>query len=560
MADAPLVSVVVIFLNGERFIDQAIQSVFDQTHPHWELILVDDGSTDRSTEISRGYAERFPDRVIYLEHEGHQNRGMSASRNYGIQHARGKYVAFIDADDVWLPYKLAEQVAILERQPNAGLVYGAPRYWYSWSGRGEDVRHDRTLGLGIQANRLYAPPELQLLVYPLAVAPAPCPSDMLVRKETMDRHGWFEESFHGIYQMYEDQPFLAKVYQNTSVYVSSSTWTKYRQHPSSIVSTVKMSGNYHAVRLFFLRWLQTYLSPRVSRDSEVWAALQRALWPYRHPAQAKLASVPGTLKEIATGPRTKWLVKRAVQRTVAPRPRQRLRRLWHVVQGFTPGAPPPVGMVRFGHLRRLDPVSVEFGFDRGLPIDRHYIEQFLDRHAADVRGRVLEIGDASYTRQFGGDRVTHSDVLHVEEGNPAATIVGDLSRGDTLPSATFDCLILTQTLHLIYDLRPAIDTVYRILKPGGVALITFPGISQISRDQWGEHWYWAFTSQSARLLFSETFPAAQVQVEAHGNVLTSISFLHGLAAKELRRAELDYRDPAYELLVTVRVQRPEDSG
>ena len=139
----------------------------------------------------------------------------------------------------------------------------------------------------------------------------------------------------------------------------------------------------------------------------------------------------------------------------------------------------PLGGARFGNLRRVVPISRYFGFDRGQPVDRHYVERFLARHAADVRGRVLEVGDDSYTRQFGGDRVTVRDVLHVNEHNPQATIVDDLASGERIPSDAFDCVILTQTLHLVYDIQAAVRTLHRILKPGGVLLLTVPGISQL---------------------------------------------------------------------------------
>ena len=240
---------------------------------------------------------------------------------------------------------------------------------------------------------------------------------------------------------------------------------------------------------------------------------------------------------------------RGVLRRALPRgTRRRLARLtvW-----------PPVGLVRFGSLRRLKPISRAWGSDRGLPVDRHYIEQFLAAHAGDIQGRVLEIKDALYSTRYGGDRVSVSDILHPEQGNPAATLVADLTQGENLPSDAFDCIILTQTLHLIYDVRSALNTLYRILKPGGILLTTVSGISKISRedmDRWGHSW--SFTSKSARLLFEEYFPATNVQVEAHGNVLAAIAFLHGLASEELRRKELDYRDRDYEVLIAVRAVKP----
>lgn len=214
---------------------------------------------------------------------------------------------------------------------------------------------------------------------------------------------------------------------------------------------------------------------------------------------------------------------------------------------------PPVGWVRFGSLRRLRPISPDWGMERGQPIDRFYIERFLTQHAADIQGRVLEIGDNSYTRAFGGERVTQSDVLHVAEDRPQVTIIGDLTNARHIPSDSFDCIILTQTIQAIYDVPAAIATAHRILKPGGVVLVTVPGISKISRydmDRWG--YYWSFTSASAHRLFAELFAPANVQVEAHGNVLAAIAFLHGLAAEELRQRELEAHDPDFEMLITIR--------
>jgi glycosyltransferase involved in cell wall biosynthesis/SAM-dependent methyltransferase len=211
--------------------------------------------------------------------------------------------------------------------------------------------------------------------------------------------------------------------------------------------------------------------------------------------------------------------------------------------------------VRFGSLRQVTPISRNWGFDRGLPVDRYYIENFLARHSGDIRGRVLEIEDDSYTRKFGGDRVTTSDVLHVVEGNPRATIVGDLTVADHIPSDTFDCIVLTQTLHIIYDTRAALRTLHRILKFGGVLLATFPGISRISHDEWKGSWFWGFTTASSRRLFEEVFSPPNVEVEAHGNVLAAISFLHGVAVEELSKEELDYPDPDYEVLITVRAAK-----
>ena len=209
--------------------------------------------------------------------------------------------------------------------------------------------------------------------------------------------------------------------------------------------------------------------------------------------------------------------------------------------------------VHWGNLRRTSPISTLFGTDRGQPIDRYYIESFLLRHSTDVRGSVLEIGDPAYTLKYGGDRVTNSNVLHAVAGNPQATVVGDLQTGQGLSDNTYDCMILTQTLLFIYDVHAAIANCHRSLKPGGVLLATFPGISQVVRydmDRWGD--YWRFTDASTRRLFGNVFGPENVLVETHGNVLTACAFLYGLATSELKTKELDFHDPDYQVMITVR--------
>ena len=221
---------------------------------------------------------------------------------------------------------------------------------------------------------------------------------------------------------------------------------------------------------------------------------------------------------------------------------------------------PPVVWVRFGSLRRLKPISSDYGSSRGLEIDRYYIEKFLAEFAGDIRGHVLEIKHNTYTVRYGGDRVTKNDVLHPVEGNPDATIVADLTNADHLPSNVFDAIIFTQTLQVIYDIRTTIATLHRILKPGGVILATVSGMAQLSLDdfdQWGE--YWRFTSLSARLLFEETFSIGNVTIRSYGNVLSAISFLEGLAVEDMKKKELDAVDRSYEVLIAVRAVKSENA-
>jgi len=218
---------------------------------------------------------------------------------------------------------------------------------------------------------------------------------------------------------------------------------------------------------------------------------------------------------------------------------------------------PPLGTVRYGSLRRREPISGDWGFDRGTPIDRFYIDRFLESQREAIRGRVLEVAEDRYTRRFGGDRVTRSDVLHVAHGRSSTTIVGDLTAEDgSIPAASFDCVICSQTLQFIYDVRAAVRGIHRALVPGGTALVTIPGISQISpedMEQWGD--FWRFTTASTRRLFGEVFQGPAVSIAAHGNVFASVAFLHGIAAGEVREEELTYDDPRYQLVITVRATR-----
>jgi SAM-dependent methyltransferase len=218
--------------------------------------------------------------------------------------------------------------------------------------------------------------------------------------------------------------------------------------------------------------------------------------------------------------------------------------------------PPPLGRVRFGDFDCTSPISPHFGFDPGTPVDRYYVEAFLAAHSGDIRGRALEIGDASYCRKFGSG-IVRQDVLHVAEGNPGATIVGDLSVPGVLPEGAFDCLIVTQTLHLIYDMQAAVSAMHRALKPGGVLLLTCPGISQVDRGEWGATWFWSITRLAAERMFAGVFGAANVAVEARGNVYAAVCFLEGLALEEVDVAKLEIFDACYPVIVAVRACKPE---
>lgn len=286
----PLVSVVLIFFNAEAFICEAVESVLAQTVSDLELILVDDGSSDGSTAIARDYAE-YHSRIHYIDHPGHENCGMSASRNLGARSGTAPFLAFIDADDVWQPDKLAEQLAILEANPEAALVCGALLYWSSWQGA-EAANSDRLVLTGNMADRLLHPPEAAMTLYPLGSTPG-AGVDFLVRRTAFEAVGGFENCFRGLY---EDQAFLLKIYLRHPVFISGRPWIMYRQHGTSSVAI--SARHYLRIRMTFLNWFGDYISDG-NFDEAIRGALRNARRSvYREQAKALLKPL-GLIKRYA---------------------------------------------------------------------------------------------------------------------------------------------------------------------------------------------------------------------------------------------------------------------
>jgi len=274
------VSIVTPFLNAVRFFEESIESVLAQTYQSWELLLVDDGSTDGSTAIAEHYAAAHPDRIRYLAHQGRANRGASASRNLGARHARGEYLAYLDADDVYLPAKLQKQVPLLDAHPDVMLLYAATEYWNSWTGRREDVTRDWTWRkYGAPADSVIHPPRL-LVSFLNDGGTVPCMGSVLVRRSAVERVGGWEESFRAICT---DQVFHAKLCLRAPVLIVDACWDRYRQHEDSSCQSAARAGQLRAAFGRYLDWLDAYLTREQVADSELRRAMRKALRRHRHP-------------------------------------------------------------------------------------------------------------------------------------------------------------------------------------------------------------------------------------------------------------------------------------
>jgi glycosyltransferase involved in cell wall biosynthesis len=536
-ASGPLVSVIIPCYNYGHFLAEAIESVVTQAYFPKEILVIDDGSTDATRQV----AARYPE-VIYIYQK---NQGRSAARNAGIQRSKGTYLVFLDADDWLFPGALATNVSYLQQQPQAAFVAGAYTRVYA-DGQAPEVKEAI-----ISVN-----PYQELLSRGNFIA--------MIAAVMFARRVFEKVLFDPLLDSCEDYEVYLNVARHHSIVQHNGQLAAYRSHRTTMLDEAlpmltsalevlarqrpqlrgapEMEAYYRGIH----NW-HTYCSGelgfKLAPGSLPLSSSAMALFLKDAPYTALRYWAGYTLHRLLN--RLKLMVKNAIRRLL-PIAGQR----WLHDRGLLGGWYPPVGQVAPGDFRRLTPLSHEFGYDRGGPIDRYYIENFLQKEGASIRGRALEIGDNSYTMQFGHATVSQSDVLHVND--PQASFVGDLSDAPHIPDNTFDCLVLTQTLHLIYDFKSALQTCYRILKPGGTLLLTVPGITPIDRGEWRETWYWTFTDRALHHLLAETFPGGSVEISSFGNVHVATAFLYGMGLPELDPASLDFYDPQFQVINAVK--------
>ena len=494
----PAVAVVITCHNVGRSIDEALDSVLHQTLPPAEVLLVDDGASDVLTRQVLGRVG-VHHRVIRTAHHG-----VSHARNLGARSTGSPYIVFLDADEALDSTYLEKAASALDQDPDVAFISCGT-----------------TWGWG-EAGEIWFPPEPELIE---SLTRGVVPVASMMRRTLWEAVGGFDEAFDG----HEDLDFWTSACAGgfKGLVLPEALLRQRVRGGSRFPRAISRTRHVPLMERFYAKHWATL----VPRTEALLLAKERFILEQNEQREGLLGRTQQLEQELGA-------LDGEIASTV-----EELRRLGRE-------------RVELGDLRRTSPISPVWGLDRGKPLDRYYIERFLDGHRRDVRGRVLEVKDSGYTRAFGDGRVTASDVIDIDPANDGATIVDDLSSAGTVPSATYDCFILTQTLGVIYDVAGALAQARRVLKPGGVLLCTVPAAGRISYEEGLDGDFWRFTEASIRRLFAGTFPLDAFEVTGFGNVLACAAFLYGLAPHELSKGELDVHDPYFPVVYGVRAVNP----
>ncbi|MBI3400180.1 MAG: polysaccharide deacetylase family protein [Acidobacteria bacterium] len=483
-----------------RTLVEALRSLERQTRPAADIVVVDDASTDVYTRQVIAQLERAGTFVAHGP-----GRGASAARNLGARLTSGDYLVWLDADDTLEPGYFEAAAARLDAETDMDFVTCAMRAF-------GDVQYVWT-------------PSPPMWVDAVATGGVPHASTVM-RRRVWETLGGFDEDL----PTFELLDFWASAFERGfRGIVLDEPLLNYRVRPGS--------GYRRSIRqpTYLARLGHFYAKHRDTVERHALALIEAK--------EAFLVSQRNYLKSLES--------RAAVLEAEQAQLRKEIADVAQLLQERN------LPRVEWGDLRRRQPVSRHWGWDRGTPVDRHYIEGFLDAHRSDVRGRVLEVRDSVYTRRFGGAAVTASDVLDIDAGNGAATVIADLRRADGIASNTYDCIILTQTLQLIDDIGAAIAECARVLRPGGVLLATAPCTIRVDDEGGQDGDFWRLTEASARRLFAQAFPVDAFEVRAYGNVMANAAFLYGLSTAEMSTADLDHIDPDFPQIIAIRAVKPD---
>lgn len=533
-SDPPLVSVIIPCFNHGKFLADAIKSVLEQRYSPIEIIIVNDGSSDSTEEV----ASTFPT-VKYVYQE---NQGLSAARNTGIKNSCGEYLVFLDADDLLVRDAIHFNLRVLLDDRRLAFVSGGyllKTIDKDFIPKQKEIDSEKAYLLLLKRNYI----EMHATV--------------------MFRRSVFEEFlFDRSLKACEDYDLYLKIARKYPVVHHSKILAVYRIHGSN------MSGNPKLMLDSVLEVLRRQKAVLKSKEEAI--SLKGGIEFFEKYYINKLIRKIKSSGYSADKSSLQLIMKYNKKLYIKIFIRQRLKKIINMPwveenssdwfkkmffrYGFDKNYLPPVHKVDFGDLYRVKPFSEEFGDDRGGAIDRYYVEKFLNTQSDCIQGKVLEVADNEYTLKF-GKNVSFCEILDIDDSNPKATVIADLRNAAHIPDDTYDCIILTQMLHMVFEYQDVINTCYRILKPGGYLLLTAPGISNIDYEEWKEFWYWSYTGKSMNNILAKVFQKSKIEVKSFGNVFSATAFLYGVGLPEVKKEMLDFNDPHMQVIISAKAQK-----
>ena len=513
------VAIIVATDDKANFLAEALQSCIQQTTHPAEILLVCDGSRDEADRL----AASFPGVTVYPQ----DSAGRSGAQSAALERVSSEFMVFLDANARLTPSAIQAGLECFDKHPDASAVWGGHRVTNAAGQPASPVWHERLSGkrsidmlrggeaIAVQAAVMYRTGYLRYVLRCKVNPKVDSNGNANLQMERIVTHDCCVAEYR-----YDGQLMLAR-----SIVGLQIDGDRLGEADTAVGRGLLFHHN--APQLF---------AAAVRELIRNGWNFESAKMIFRMAKMAPLALLRTIMSRGAT----------VVMRRL-PRPVGRLfgEALWA----------PAVGSMRFGDFARTRPISADYGFDRGKPLDRYYIERVLKSYSGLVRGRVLEVGGNHYTRWYGAEKVVRSDILDINPLNPLATIVADLGIVGAVPEEAFDCIVFTQTLQLIYNHDNAMDNLYRALAPGGVLLITVPGISPIGPEEI-RYWHWSFTELSLKSMLSHRFGENNVVVQSHGNVFAAICFLTGLSLEEIDKEKLEYRDESYPVTIFGCARRP----
>lgn len=518
-----LVSVVITTYNHSRFIETAIRSVLAQEYKTIETIVVDDGSNDNTASL----VSSFPGiKYIYQE-----NKGLSAARNTGLDKATGEYICFLDADDWLLHDALFINEKFLSADPKLAFVAGAHKFYHDNTGGfspvvkepGENLYHALLNGnfIGMHAAVLY-------------------------RTEII-RNFRYDENLSNC----EDYDLYLRIARVYPIQFHKTIIAVYRKHQHNMsADNVKMLEGI----LFVINRHKELLTSE-QEIIEIGKGIDFNLDYYSNIMHSRLMEINSSSWQENDKKAYDYLEKKfpVLHKEVAEQlAEQKKNRTHHSFRRFF-GVNKSLQQTPFD-IRNLpsEPVSLEYGNDRGGMLDQYYINKFLSENSFYIHGKSLEFRDNIYSHRFGGDKVSETDVIQIVENISSDT---DKDNLNNIPNDTYDVILFINQLQLVYDFKSFLDHCFRILKPGGTLFLTVPGISSIPHDDRRNLWQWSFTDNSLRRALEFNSKRGSSIIKTYGNVYMATAFLYGFGITEVNWELFDKHDEHYQLIISGLVKK-----